>query len=249
MNEGDAVATIRRLAPNFRPLGQGAIRPGRLYRSGTMTAFDQAAWAAVRALGIRTLIDLRGTDEVDSMPVQPPAGVKLVSVPMPAENSWDAEADHSTDQLAKAQMEQSYRQIVASQGGAIADVFRILAQEAAVPAVIFCTAGKDRTGIVSALLLRAIGAADQDLYSDYGGTNLALTGEARRRTLGFARRASPFPLPSGAAGDAILSADQTYLDAALKEAGPVGAYLARHGIDPADIARLRKVFSASEAAA
>src|SRR5699024_422133 len=54
------------------------------------------------------------------------------------------------------------------------EIFRILATESRVPTLIHCAAGKDRTGILIALLLAVLGVSEQDIIDDY-----ALTGVLR----------------------------------------------------------------------
>lgn len=53
----------------------------------------------------------------------------------------------------------------------IGPIFETLAQEGQLPAVIHCAAGKDRTGIVSALILRALGVPDATIVADYALTD------------------------------------------------------------------------------
>jgi protein-tyrosine phosphatase len=55
----------------------------------------------------------------------------------------------------------------------VAETFGILATQDALPAVFHCTSGKDRTGIVAALLLDVLGVADDVIGSDYCLTEAA----------------------------------------------------------------------------
>ena len=49
----------------------------------------------------------------------------------------------------------------------MAEIFRILVGEDALPAVFHCTSGKDRTGIVPRSMLDVLGVADEMIGSDY----------------------------------------------------------------------------------
>ena len=73
---------------------------------------------------------------------------------------------------------QRYIEMIDGAGARIGDIFAILADLDALPAVFHCAAGKDRTGILAALLLSSLGVADDDVVADY-----ALTGEAVPRML------------------------------------------------------------------
>ena len=64
---------------------------------------------------------------------------------------------------------------MADEGGrAIGGAVALLARPDALPAVFHCTAGKDRTGILAAIVLSAVGVRDEDIVANY-----MLTGESR----------------------------------------------------------------------
>jgi len=69
-----------------------------------------------------------------------------------------------------------YIEMTSGAGARIGDIFAILADPDALPAVFHCAAGKDRTGILAALLLSSVGVADDDVVADY-----ALTAQAKTR--------------------------------------------------------------------
>ena len=69
---------------------------------------------------------------------------------------------------------------------AIGNAVALLAGPAALPAVFHCTAGKDRTGILAAILLSAIGVRDEDIVDDY-----MLTGESRAARSAYLRVHEP----------------------------------------------------------
>ena len=76
---------------------------------------------------------------------------------------------------------------MADEGGrAIGDVVALLARPDALPAVFHCTAGKDRTGILAAIVLSAIGVRDEDIVDDY-----MLTGESRAARNAYLRVHEP----------------------------------------------------------
>ena len=62
---------------------------------------------------------------------------------------------------------EGYVRIAEEFAPSVAETFRILAGEDAFPAVFHCTSGKDRTGIVAALMLDVLGVPDETIASDY----------------------------------------------------------------------------------
>jgi protein-tyrosine phosphatase len=67
-----------------------------------------------------------------------------------------------------------------------ADAITLLAQQSALPAVFHCAAGKDRTGILAALILGALGVDEAIIAADYG-----LTRQATQRLLAWAQNHNP----------------------------------------------------------
>jgi protein tyrosine/serine phosphatase len=167
----DAGVTTRRLDwagfHNARDLGglpvepAGATRFRALVRSDLPGALSTADPRALAGYGIRTIVDLRASREVAETP-SPLAGVpgyvhvSLVEDP----ETWRALAGD-------ADMGDFYLWLAAERADRIAEVLRSIA--AAPPgAVLFhCLAGKDRTGIVAALLLDLAGVARGAIVDDY----------------------------------------------------------------------------------
>lgn len=102
-------------------------------------------------------------------------------------------------------MQRSYRSLVRDGAAQFKNFFTLLAEDAR-PLVFHCTAGKDRTGIVAALLLRILGATEDDVLQDYLATNERL-------------RPPPGAVPWLNEEEAaiVYDANLTYLDAAYRE--------------------------------
>ena len=162
-------ATDRRLAweacVNVRDLGglrcgDGAIRTRRLVRGSAFGSLSDLGRAAVRAHGIRTVIDLRGDDEVAALPSPYAEGARYTRVPVSSLRMMalheSAHAGTLTEEL----------RTVAVPGGGLADAVAAVAH--AEPCVlVHCVAGRDRTGFVIATVLAAIGVPDEDVIADY----------------------------------------------------------------------------------
>jgi protein-tyrosine phosphatase len=165
---------------NFRDLGgyetaDGArLRWNTLYRSDTLHRFTPSDAGTFRALGVRTVVDLRSQREIDDYGrIQVADGdFAWHNLPMlddvklaPAPRS-DPVTDPTPPDPPPPPGERYYM-ILQEFRQSVARVFSILAAEDALPAVYHCTAGKDRTGIVSALILDSLGVPDETIARDY----------------------------------------------------------------------------------
>lgn len=162
---------------NFRQVGvrHGDRTPLRnLYRSDHLGALDEADARRIRALGITRVLDFRGVQErsaamcrltqvtVHNLPIEPTIVQKL--------SDLIAAGHRLTGADVTAHMQDTYRGFVRHNTPRFAEFFAHLL-ESDEPTVFHCTAGKDRTGFAAALLLKAIGASDEEVMHDYLLTN------------------------------------------------------------------------------
>lgn len=180
-------------ASNFRDLGGYAGHEGRplrwrrLFRSdhlGGLTATDHQALAA---LGLTRAFDFRGVQESAAEPYAVPGLTRhALSIEPSVAQQMLALADSGlalTPERMVGLMEDLYRRLVNEQSDRFAQWFQHLLNDDS-PLVFHCTAGKDRTGLAAALLLRALGVPQDVVMQDY-----LLTNEHYRRP----------PAPDGAA--------------------------------------------------
>jgi protein-tyrosine phosphatase len=166
-------------APNFRDLGglQAAdgrrVFPGRLFRSEVVLQPGAEDTTILRALGVRLVVDLRSPGERSLAPNAwwQAQGAELLDLPLSADPrgervKWDVLAADMTATGAAALMRSIYAALPAMIGPAMGRLFDAVA-EGSVPLLVHCTAGKDRTGVVSALLLHALGVGRAHIYDDY----------------------------------------------------------------------------------
>ena len=163
---------------NARDLGGYETEDGRETRWGTVVRSDspaaltEAGRAALAGYGVRTIVDLRLPDELEREPnpfAEPgDHGIAYTNVSFidPAAAPPDAVSTLAEDYL---QMLERYRQGVAE---ALAAIARAPADGAV---LVHCAAGKDRTGLISALLLGLVGVPADTVAADY-----ALTAELLR---------------------------------------------------------------------
>lgn len=187
--DGERIITAERLLPlaaNFRDLGGYRTRDGRLvqwgrvYRSGALAELSSAEQAYVRdVLGIRLVCDLRSAEEVDERPDTLPAGVAYFNCPVETvdddrTNRERLRALLFNQRLLGTMLPTFYTDIMIDQNPALfREVFERLCDPANLPTVIHCTAGKDRAGLTSALLLLALGVPEATVIADYSLSNQA----------------------------------------------------------------------------
>jgi protein-tyrosine phosphatase len=217
-------------ALNFRDLGglQTAdgrvVRSGLIYRSGELNSLTDADLKVLASLKIGYIFDLRTDAERAAAPtnwiVDKPAIVNI-SV------GFDAKEDPGASMKllfsegfgaaqATAAMQSATAKIAVDGAPEIGRILRSLGRGEE-PAIIHCTAGKDRTGVVSAILLKLLGVPMDAVYSDYLRSNLAAPAQLMR--LRDARGKSG--MPSGLAAmpmesvKILMGVDSTFLDAAF----------------------------------
>jgi len=178
---------------NFRRVGArepgGALR--HLYRSDHLGALDANDAREIVALGVTRVLDFRGVQErasaacrlpgvtVHSLPIEPTIVQKL--------GELLAAGHRLTAADVTAHMQETYRGFVRHNTARFAEFFgHLLASDE--PTVFHCTAGKDRTGFAAALLLKAVGASDEEVMHDYLLTNERLVLPAEPR-MGLSREA------------------------------------------------------------
>ena len=167
-------------ASNFRDLGGypgkdgRAVRWRQIFRSNHLGHLTEADIGVLRSLGLKRAFDLRGAEEraaavcafeaiaVHSLPIEPTVVAELQAL-------LDAGSPLSSTEAADA-MRNSYRSYVRQNTPRFRTLFTHLLEDH-VPLVIHCTAGKDRTGFASALILHALGVPDDLIAQDYLLTN------------------------------------------------------------------------------
>ncbi len=164
--------------PNFRDLGGYRTTDGRtvkwglIYRAGQLSELTDADLAVLKKLGIRTVVDLRGAAEAESRGKDRlPEGVRGVSYPidvmsLPQEEPEEV-ASSGSDGGRPNYMLQATRSIMLYRTDVYAALIRELAEPANRPLVFHCTAGKDRAGIGSAIILTLLGVPWDTVREDY----------------------------------------------------------------------------------
>jgi len=159
---------------NIRDLGGlpttdgGETRFGVVVRADNVTLLSEEGWQALADYGVRRIVDLRHAEELDEDgPHQ--AGIDVVHAPTVADSTVFAEVDKLlagiTDPASwrRANYLEILRRAAANFGNAVSAVAN--SSDGAV--LIHCAGGVDRTGIVSALLLRVAGVEVDTVAADW----------------------------------------------------------------------------------
>lgn len=227
---------------NFRDLGGYPTADGRslrwrlLFRSDALHALSAADVSHLREdLSLSDIVDLRSTFELTSEGRGP-----LAEHPIEFHHTPLFDGDPSAgDRSAAAQMSLGDRYVGMMEiaQDKIANVVRILAN-AKGGTVYHCAAGKDRTGVISAVVLGALGVPDELIVADY-----ALSGErideiiARVMSMkGYEDTLREMPADTL---HALPESMERVLARVAERWGSMGAYLRGGGLDDADLERLR----------
>ena len=222
---------------NFRDLGGYATQDGRrvrwrrLYRSDALHHLSEADLRHVRdELGVRTLVDLRSSAERSGEPASGLAAPPVQAHHVPL---FDRERSGDTPSLPLAEI---YLMLLRVAREPIARAVRVLATGND-PALFHCAAGKDRTGIVAAVLLGALGVRDEDIVEDYAATRDGLVGIVERLRSSDSYQYVFTELPP----DTLHAEPETMarvLVEAGQEFGAMRGYLRSAGFEEAELRRL-----------
>lgn len=165
---------------NVRDLGGIITREGRVLRRRQVIRSDNPRGLTdegrrdlVRVVDPRLVIDLRMALEVEREPYDLDLpGVRNVHLPMQPQAGVNA--TQITAGLADNLVDDYLRQSIVNAGSIVA-ALALLAEPANRPAMLHCTAGKDRTGIVVALLLDILGVEPEVIVADYHVTAANMT--------------------------------------------------------------------------
>ncbi|MFF2041053.1 tyrosine-protein phosphatase [Kitasatospora sp. NPDC058170] len=175
---------------NFRDVGGLPAADGRtvrratLFRSGHLARATPGDVTVLTTLGLRLIIDLRGTADLttDRADVPVPGTDRLqLALTDPAQGARSyhllrrgdlpALRTELGDGRAEARMTAAYRHRVLDRTEEHARILRTLATPAALPALVHCSAGKDRAGWAVALVLLALDVPEDAVMTDYLRSN------------------------------------------------------------------------------
>lgn len=238
---------------NFRDLGGyhtldgRTVAWGRLYRSGVMANLTPDDFTRLGSLGIRTVCDLRSTEERTREPVNWPPGVQPTVLATDYGLDMDALAGlfrggPVTGPATRAAMAGFYREMPVSFAPQFRQMFRELVEGRA-PLAFNCSAGKDRTGVAAALILSVLGVARETVIQDYLLSNRYFRPEMPKAAGGDPAARMLAGLPPDAL-QALMGVERSYIEAsfaAIDETGGLDRYVTEQlGLSARDLETLRR---------
>lgn len=156
---------------NVRDLGGlstaagGRTRRGAVVRADGLSSLTAPGWDALVAHGVRTVVDLRNPDERTPDATPRPEVVTTVGLPLEDDldddfaSEWMGAGWDATPLYVPAYLDRYSDRIV--------PVVRAIAEAPPGGVVVHCALGRDRTGLVTFVLLGLAGVAREDVVSDY----------------------------------------------------------------------------------
>lgn len=183
---------------NFRDLGGlktkdgRTVRKGFIYRSDNLSKLETADFDRFNALRIATVYDLRTDHEIEGKEDHLPAHVAYKHTPVVEDNAGEIKGlkkrvlnGEITEQQAKDMTARFYADAVTVNIGNVKNILKQITSSDQ-PVLYHCSAGKDRTGIISALLLSILNVDRQVIVDDFMVSNYYRRDRAEK-TLGKAK--------------------------------------------------------------
>ena len=215
------------------PAAGGTVRAGLLLRGDALHRLDDVARATLAGLPVRTVVDLREDFEARLSPdALDGTGIAVLRLPVfrftgnafgPAPEDLKTVYDHMVDDC----------------GAVLAVAVGHVATQVQQPVLVHCSAGKDRTGVVVALVLSLLGVADEVIAEDYCLTSAYL---AEEFTHAVEQLQASTGLGQRLNGQALACPPELILATLARmraSHGSVEAYLVAHGLTAEQIAELR----------
>ena len=235
---------------NFRDLGGpaavgGTVRHGVVFRADglhTMTLADLET--VVGRLGVRHVVDLRSEAE------RTDPGLGLIA-DAPVENHHVPILDETASVWAgSVRLADLYRSMLDNSAERFAHAIHLVARVNG-PVVFHCAAGKDRTGLLAALILGLVGVDDRHVCDDYAATG-EVAAQLRQRIeelaadpahaerFGALRARADWPELVEEITSARYSTMANLLDEIRSNDGTITSWALRNGVAASDIAHLHR---------
>jgi protein-tyrosine phosphatase len=238
---------------NFRDVGgipasgNQWLKEGMLFRSANPDRLGKDDVEKLHSLNIRTIIDLRAPVEISKKPISFDH-IEKVSLPLDfqkvtRERLRPVIFRKDSEDLIAGISNEIYLEILDASVPVFRQVLDTLASPDQSPALIHCHAGKDRTGIIVALVLLALGVDRSLIISDFMKSNEALIPYFKRHflfrkivTFGY------FPYRNMLFAVHVKQRNiESVLDRIESHYGGIEGYISRAGIDSSRIAEVKRV--------
>lgn len=161
-----------------------ALRRGLVFRADGLHSLTGGDSTVLEALSIQRVFDLRSDVELAKDGLGPFAQASDRHRHRPLVGVTLSPFDPSID-WAKVELASRYVHMLREGAAVIAEILEWLAVPEQVPTLFHCTAGKDRTGVVAAVLLAALSVPYETIVADYAqsGVNLQEPLTSRRQAM------------------------------------------------------------------
>lgn len=170
----DSIQNVRDLGGYFNNHKTKMTRWGKIFRSGELNALNSRDSFRLNNLGIKTIIDLRGEDEIAIAPGKY-GKAKVISIPIPLRNMDTVKSRIEAGTMRKGDallfMQDTYLHYVDQDYEQFGRALKVFLDKDNYPILISCSMGKDRTGFLSAMLLSAVGVPEETIVRDYLSSN------------------------------------------------------------------------------
>lgn len=162
---------------NVRDLGGlsaagGVVRPGLLLRSANLTGLTAQGVEVLHGqLGVRTVLDLRTDAERRVEGAGPLVGLGVAHHALSLVPEPEAAPGRVLPDRRGADRVEVYTGYLDDAPATVAGALTLLASPDTGPAVVHCAAGKDRTGVLVALVLELLGVPREEILADYEASN------------------------------------------------------------------------------
>ncbi|HHV10786.1 MAG TPA: tyrosine-protein phosphatase [Clostridiales bacterium] len=140
------------------------VKWGMIYRSAEPKGLKPENLECFQSLGIRTICDLRSDWEVGALNEEVMENCRYFNFPLTEENDFQLDVLKDLEKVREFSYH-TYRNFVRSPH--CGKFFKVLLDEENFPLLIHCVGGKDRTGIICALILIALGVPKKTIVEDY----------------------------------------------------------------------------------
>jgi protein-tyrosine phosphatase len=226
---------------NFRDVGglpalTGTVREGVLFRSDGLHRLGEEGRSDLRRLRVGRVIDLRDENEASIMPDDLDGlDVEVLRLPV-------FEGGGASQGARGISLDALYHRIVTQHTSVVVGALREIAGADERSVVVHCTAGKDRTGVVVALALSAVGVHRDAVVDDYARTEANLAGEWLEGMVELVGRYGVPDTPELRVlmGGSPPEAIEGVLDEVERSHGSTRDYLLSAGLDLSDLAALER---------
>lgn len=224
----DSVQNLRDIGGYLSKYKKRKTGWGKIFRSGELKSLSRNDAIRLNNLKIKTIIDLRGEDEISIAP-QKYTEANIISIPIPIKDKEQITKRLIEGRIRKGDglvyMQDTYIRYVIEYSEQFSKALKVFLNKDNYPILINCSMGKDRAGFLTAMLLAALDVPEETIIKDYMASNHHIN----LRNLAYIARS--FNTDAQETITVLLGANETWLDLALhkikKEYGSTDKYLSK----------------------